>query len=159
MANNITIKPSGFDEPLAPQAFRHYADDFYSAYKSHASGARFSPARLFLLGRSIELAAKGLHLRQGKTADDLKRIGHDLGAACDPAILAAYGITITGSEQAELAKANAYYEVKGFEYFLFKLSGVPMGRSGPQMALEGWPDLPDEQVLEGLLNKLLLPKP
>jgi len=83
---------------------------------------------------------------------------HNLEVACEPRILAAYGITLTSAEQVELKRANKYYKGKGFEYFLFKLPGVSDERSGPQQALSGWPDLPDESVLEALLSKLLTPR-
>ena len=156
--SNQIIRPSGINAGIAPFAFQHYAKDFHEAYKKHKGSAKFSPARLFLLSRSLELAAKGLHLGQGRSLKDLFRIRHDLTAACEPATLAKYGITLTNEEQVDLKKANKYYEGKGFEYFLFNFPGVPIERSGPQQALSGWPDLPDESVLEVLLGKLLTPR-
>ena len=157
MAKDQVIKVGSIDVQITPFAFQHYAKDFYEAYKKHKSGPKFSPARLFLLTRSIELAAKSLHLKQGRTADDLRRVGHDLEAACESGLLLAYGVSLSTSEETELRKANDYYERKGFEYFLFNLPGVPLDRSGPQLAGSGWPNLPDESVLEALLNKLLSP--
>ena len=153
-----TIQAAGFDANISPFAFQFYAKDFLQAYKKHQGGHKFSPARFFLLTRSIELAAKALHLGQGRLVDDLRRLGHDLEAACDPSLLMRYGINITAAERTEVAKANEYYEGKGFEYFWFKMPGVPIDRSGPQQALSGWPNLPDEMVLEGLVDKLLAPK-
>jgi hypothetical protein len=157
MADEQVIKPHGIDVNIAPYAFQHYAKDFYEAYKKHKEGPKFSPARLFLIGRSIELAAKGLLLRQGRTAKDIANISHNLDAACDAGVLSAYGISLTATEEAELKKANEYYARKGFEYFLFNTPGVALDRSGPQIALSGWPGLPDESILEALLNKLLSP--
>jgi hypothetical protein len=58
----------------------------------------------------------------------------------------------------ELKKANRYYKGKGFEYFLFNLPGTSLDRSGPQQALSGWPDPPDENILEAILGKLLTPR-
>jgi hypothetical protein len=68
MAENETIKPRSFAARIDPYAFQQYAKDFfdaYKAYKKHKSGPPFSPARFFLLARSIELAAKGHHQRRG----------------------------------------------------------------------------------------------
>ena len=158
MAMATVINPDGIEVKISPFAFQHYAKDFYEAYKKHKGGPKFSPARLFLLTRSIELAAKSLHLGQGCTVIDLRRMSHDLEAACDVSILALYGISLSVDEETELKKANGYYAPKGFEYFLFSLPGVPTERSGPQMALSGWPGLPDESILEALLDKLLSPK-
>jgi hypothetical protein len=148
----------GIDANMAPFAFQHYAEDFFEAYTKHKGGAKFSPARLFLIARSIELAAKGLHLAKGEELSKIKNIDHDLEAACEHRILSAYGITLSPAEQAELRSANKYYKGKGFEYFLFKFPGVSDDRSGPQQALTGWPDLPDESVLEALFKKLLIPR-
>lgn len=158
MATHQITGAGGIDANIAPFAFQHYAKDFFEAYRKHKGGAKFSPARFFLLTRSIELAAKGLHLAQGRKFSDISRINHDLEAACEQGILTAYGIALTTAEQAELKKANRYYKGKGFEYFLFKFPGVSVDRSGPQQALSGWPDLPDENVLEALLTRLLAPR-
>ncbi len=155
---NQVIRTAGISEHIAPFAFQYYAKDFYEAYKKHKSDTKFSPARLFLIARSIELAGKGLHLAQGKTTKDLFCMNHDLESACDQSVLIAYGITLTDVERVELKKANQYYEGKGFEYFLFDFPGVSIDRSGPQQALSGWPNLPDENVLEGIVGKLLTPR-
>src|SRR5262245_12582671 len=107
MATNQTIQPQSTDAGISPFAFQHYARDYYEAYKSYNPKVNFSPAKLFLISQSIELAAKGLHLDQNP-AVDLRGINHDLEGACDPAILQAYGIILTTNEMAELKKANAY---------------------------------------------------
>jgi hypothetical protein len=146
---------SGLNANITPFAFQHYARDFYSAFKKHQGGPPFSPARLFLLSRSIELAAKALHFQAGATSDGVRDINHDLEAACGASTLAKFGVVLTTQEVEELSKANAYYKGKGFEYFLFKHGATQFDRSGPQMALAGWPDLPDETVLEALLKRLL----
>jgi hypothetical protein len=153
-----TIRPLGIDANLAPFAFPHYAKDFYAAYTKHKGGPKFSPARFFLLARSIELAAKGLHLGQGRDHKSLFKIDHDLEAACEQSILSAYGLTLTAAEDQQMKNANRYYAGKGFEYFFFDFPGVSVDRSGPQQALSGWPDLPDESILESILHKLLQPR-
>ncbi len=176
-----------------PFAFQWYAKDFYEAYKKHKGGSRFSPARLFLLSRSIELAAKALHLgktvRRSKsdpdiyplpdpkkkplsandpsnwqmrwlTSDDLRKIGHDLEKACNAEILEQYGINISETEKTELKKANKFYKGKGFEYYWFKFPGISEeDRSGSELSASGWKELPDENILEGLIEKLILPRP
>ena len=149
------IHTSGFDANITPFAFQHYARDFYSAFKKHHGGPPFSPARLFLLSRSIELAAKSLHFQSGATSDAVRNINHDLEAVCGASTLVRFGVVLTTQELEEISKANAYYKGKGFEYFLFKQSAVQFNRSSPQLALAGWPHLPDETVLEGLLERLL----
>jgi hypothetical protein len=152
------MSPEGFDANISPFAFQYYAKDFYEAYRKHKTSDPFSPARFFLLTRGIELAAKSLHVGQGRTAANLDTISHDLVTACDQNVLTSYGITLTAGEITELEKANAYYKPKGFEYFWFKFPEVShKDRSGPQMAASGWPNLPNESILEGLLNKLLSP--
>jgi len=152
------VRPIGFDANLSPFAFQHYAKDFYAAYTNHKHGPTFSPARFFLLARSIELAAKALHVAQGCEPRALFQMDHDLEAACEPAVLSAYSVSLSAAEQEELRKANRYYEGKGFEYFWFDLPGVPIARAGAQQALSGWPDLPEEALLESLLQKLLTPR-
>src|SRR5580658_504835 len=97
---------------MIPYAFQHYAKDFYEAYKKHKSNQRFSPARFFLLTRSIELAGKALHAGNGFR--NFRKLGHGLKAACKAGVLAKYAITLTSAEQAELRKADRYYKVKGF---------------------------------------------
>jgi len=143
---------------ITPFAFQHYAKDFYEAYAKHKPGHKFSPARFFLITRSIVLAAKSLHLARGRSVADVLDLGHDLEAVCDAGVLAGFGLALMPPENVELQKANQYYKGKGFEYFLFKFPGIPMERSGPQQALSGWPGLPDESVLESILDKLLTPK-
>lgn len=158
MATHQIIGAGGIDANITPFAFQHYAKDFLEAYGKHKGGTKFSPARLFLIARSIELAAKSLHLAQGAELSKIRSMNHDLEAACEPGILAVYGIALTSAEQVELKRANKYYKGKGFEYFLFKFPGVSDERSGPQQALSGWPELPDENVLEVVCNKLLTPR-
>ena len=155
MATTQTIRVSSIQGNITPLAFQYYAKDFFNAYLKHKGGSRFSPARLFLLSRSLELAAKSLHLAKGRDAAGIRRLGHSLERACDAALLASFGIRLTDHERAHLAKANQYYKGKGFEYFLFEFPGVPFDRSGPQQALMGWPDLPDESVLESIVSRMI----
>jgi hypothetical protein len=146
------------DANIRPFAFQYYARDFYEAYKKHKSGPRFSPARYFLLSRSIELAAKSLHLADGKPAEELGNVNHNLESACDTTILNQFGISLNSQQLTELKKANDYYQHKGFEYYLYKSGdwkGSDFGSSGPEKTLQGWPDLPDLNTLESIFEMLL----
>jgi hypothetical protein len=150
------ISVAGIDASNVPGDFLFYAKDYYAAYKAYQPDERYSPARLFLICRSIEHAAKSLHLRQGRTAGAIKKqIRHDLTKACDSAVLGSFGIALSSTELTELAKADRYYEGKGFEYSIFRFKGEKSDRSGAHEALRGWPNLPDERQLESVLNKLL----
>jgi hypothetical protein len=154
----ITVEPIQVN--LSPFAFQWYAKDFYEAYKKHKGEAPFSPARLTLLAQAVELAAKSLHVHQGKRDADLRKLGHNLVKACDTTVLAAYGITVTADEARELQKLSTLNEAKAFEYFWFRLPG---SEDSPELtgvvhAVTGRKGLPDESIVEGLLTKLLAPK-
>lgn len=144
---------------LSPSGFQWYAKDFYDVYKQAKGGEKFSPARLSNLAQAVELAAKSLHVDQYRNANHLQNVlGHDLVKACDPRILALYGITFTADEDTELQKMSDLHKAKAFQYFWFPWQGSPPESGGITHALTGRPSLPDEVLIEGLLNKLLSPK-
>ena len=119
----------------------------------------FSPARLHLLSHAIELAAKSLHVAKGRAAKDLRNIGHDLLAACSPAILADFKLQMTAAEVDSCARQTSTTR-QGLRLLLVAVARVRQARRapiGPQLALSGWPGLPNEPVLAGLLEKLLTP--
>jgi hypothetical protein len=153
----VTVEPIQFN--LSPGAFQWYAMDFYEAYKTYkkVQESPFSPARLTLLAQAVELAAKSLHVHQGKRDADLRKIAHDLVKACDSTILGEYGITLTADEATELKKMSELNKAKAFEYFWFKLPGFTPERAGVMHAVTGRKSLPNESVVEGLLIKLLAP--
>jgi hypothetical protein len=155
----MTAKKQAIGAPLiqaniSPFAFQHYARDFFAAYLAYRPSGRFSPARLFLISRSIELASKALQIAQHRKFDEIKKINHNLVKSCDTHTLARYAIVLTTEELEALRMADAYYSNKGFEYFWFTKEGVPPDRSGPTQALLGWPDLPKENELECVYTKL-----
>lgn len=159
---NLTIVAEPAHINLSPFAFQWYAKDFYEAYKAYKQKGQegeteFSPARLTLLAQAIELAAKSLHVHQGKRDADLRKIKHDLVKACDLSILNVYGITLTEDEATELKKISELHKVKAFEYFWFRSPGYTPELAGVMHALTGRKDLPDERVMEELLTKLLAP--
>jgi hypothetical protein len=161
---DLTIVAEPIHINLSPFAFQWYAKDFFEAYRAYKQKGQegetgFSPARLTLLAQAIELAAKSLHVHQGKRDADLRKIGHDLVKACGPPILAVYGITLTEDEATELKKMSALHEAKAFEYFWFDWPGYTPELAGVMHALAGQKDLPlpDESVMEELLTKFLAP--
>lgn len=155
MSQSQIIAPEPVRENISALASQSYARDFLAAYRSHSNSARFSPARLFLIGRAIELSAKAFHFHHGKSPQQVQGLNHSLCRACDKEVLAKYGISLNSNENDELKKADEYYKNKGFEYYRY---GKFDGADGPQKALSGWPDLPDEAVLLQLVEKLLAPK-
>lgn len=154
---NYRITPEPIHINLSPFAFQWYAKDFFEAYKKVKGETRFSPARLTLLAQAVELAAKSLHVHQGKRDADLRRLGHDLVKACNSSILGVYRITLTTDEVTELKKMSKLNEAKAFEYFWFCSPSVTPELAGVMHAATGWQDLPDESIVEGLLIKLLGP--
>ena len=158
MTTTQRIQPQGFNANTTPFTFQHYAKDFYSAYGQYKATAAFSAARLFLVCRSIELAAKALHFSTGQPTSQVTTLNHDLVAACDETVLANSHVVLSQTENENLEKANRYYKNKGFEYFLFTYPNVPFDHSGPQLAAQGWPDRPDEFVLAGIVEKLIAVK-
>ena len=156
---NTRVKVPAIQINLSPFAFQWYANDFYEAYQKVKGGPAFSPARLTLLAQAVELAAKSLHVDQGKRDADLRRqLGHSLIKACDAAILGVYGITFTLAEQTELKKMSELNEAKAFEYFWFRFPGATPEKTGVMHAVTGRKGLPDESIIEELLIKLLAPK-
>lgn len=151
------IVPDSAHIRLSPFGFQWYAKDFYLAYQKMKGGDRFSPARLTLLAQAVELAAKSLHVDQGKNSAQLVKVGHDLLKACDPTVLAAYGISISTEETRELTKMSLLNKAKAFEYFWFDWPGATPESAGLDHALRGRPGLPEEHIIEGLLLRLLSP--
>ena len=79
--------------------------------------------------------------------------------ACDLAILSVYGIALTADEATELKKMNELNKAKAFEYFWFRLSKFEAPElTGLMHIVNGRKDLPDEDVVEGLLVKPLAPQ-
>jgi hypothetical protein len=154
---NYQITPEPVHINLSPSAFQWYAKDFFEAYKKVKGETRFSPTRLTLLAQAVELAAKSLHVHQGKRNADLRKLGHDLVKACDSSILGAYGITLTTDEATELKKMSDLHKAKASEYFWFRSTDFTPELAGVMHALTGRKGLPDESIVEELLLKLLAP--
>jgi hypothetical protein len=153
---SVTVGPLHVN--LSPFGFQWYAKDFYEAYEKVKGKSTYSPARLTLLAHAIELAAKSLHVHQGKRNADLLKIGHSLTKACDPAVLSLYGITVTAEETSELQKMSDLNEAKALGYFWFRSPHYTPELAGVMHAVTGRPGLPEETVLEGLAVKLLAPQ-
>lgn len=155
-AVSCSVTPEPIYINLSPFAWQWFAKDFFEAYKKVKGEAGFSPARLTLLAQAVELAAKSLHVDQGRRDADLRKLSHNLVKACDSSILGKYGIMLTTHEATELRKMSDLNEQKAFEYFWFDRKGPEL--AGVAYALKGRPGLPDESIVEGLLVKLLAPK-
>ena len=90
---------------------------------------------------------------------------HDIITACDPVILGQYGITNTANEATELQKLSDLYDAKAFEYFWFLPKRTNRNKANPDQAriagithaITGRDDMPNEDIAEALLIKLLEP--
>jgi hypothetical protein len=97
-----------------------YSEDFLAAYHAYSPNVPFSPAKCYLVCRSLELSLKAFLSSRGESVSDIKKeIGHDLGSALDKAtnlgILDAVGMS--AEDECEIRKANEWYQFKRLEYF------------------------------------------
>jgi hypothetical protein len=141
------ITPSAIIINITPQGFHRYASEFLRIARSSPSAQGFSPAPYYLYGHALELATKAFLLAKGDPVKRIKmKIAHDLSKAFRRA-RRRHGldslVPVSPQEEAEIAKANAYYKKKGFEYF------------NTEDALRGYDNLPDLSVLDQLAGRLL----
>ncbi|MGH8059104.1 MAG: hypothetical protein ACREOH_18020 [Candidatus Entotheonellia bacterium] len=131
---------------VTPYGFLRYAKEFLQAAQAIPRQDGFSPVPYYLFCRSLELGLKAFVLAKGDTVEAVKKkLGHDLIKTLTRANalgLAAI-VPVSPDELSEVAKANAYYVGKGFEYFQL----IP--------AVTGYPDLASLSVLEGLADRLI----
>ena len=131
---------------ITPTGFFVYAEDFYSAGINWKSSQRYSPVPYFLFCRSIELGLKSFALTKGEKIKHLrsKKVGHDLIAVLNIAKKHSLSdfLETTTIEDTEIAKANQYYNDKGFEYFKLK-------------NLFNKTNLPDLEVLRNYAEKII----
>jgi hypothetical protein len=131
---------------MGPLGLYVYAADFLGAAKK-APDARFSPARTFLVCRSIELALKGFLSVNGFRLKELSggAFGHNLVNVLEEA--ERQGITSVvalGAKQTdEIRRASIYYGEKIFEY-------PALGE-----AVSGLPQNPDTDLLIEVSEKLI----
>lgn len=143
MANIVIhLKPAHIS--MGPTGFVVYARDFLNAYKFYKIDKPFSPAKYYLVCRSVELSLKSYLSLKKVDIDKLKRnYGHDLSKIYKKAV--ELGITevvdINHEEAVEIEKANKWYCRKGFEYF------------GIQNIVESKDTLPDLEILLHLAER------
>ena len=145
---NIVITPPTGHTNISPIGFHGYASQFadsaLSARSRLANG--FSPVPYFLYCRSLELVLKAYLLARGVTKAELKRkFRHDLCRVFTEAKNRglAVEVPISSEWEAEIGKANLYYNGKGFEYF-------EVGN-----AVRGYPNLPSLDTLAQMCSTLL----
>ena len=131
---------------ITPTGFLIYAENYYSASMNWKSDGKYSPVPYFLLCRSIELGLKAFALAKGESIKVLgsHKVGHNLMVLLDKTKNHSLSdlVVITKEDETELAKANIYYNDKGFEYFKIK-------------NLFDKSNLPDLEILKGFSEKLL----
>jgi len=119
---------------MDPVGFAIYADQFLLASSAIPADGKYSPVPYYLLCRALELILKALLLAKGRSLTALKdTFGHNLDALWNAALTEGLSELIKPlppTAEADLAKANAYYKGKAFEYFDFsrwanKYEGLP----------------------------------
>lgn len=148
---NFAMKLEPIHINMSPTGFIIYAEDFLNSFKAYDSEQPFSPAKYYLVCRSIELAFKSFLLIEKVTIKEIKfNLGHDLSKILNKANNLGINkiVEITGEEEIEIKKANNWYNRKGFEYFDIK------------NIIERKDTLPDLTILHNLalrLIKILMP--
>jgi hypothetical protein len=131
---------------LGPAGMHRYARLFLEAAQaSPRPGGQFSPVPYYLYGHALEVALKAFIMARGATLLALQRLSHDLERVLNRALQDGLNslVQVTDEEKAELAKENAYYSGKGFEYF------------GIEAAMRGYRGLPDLSALDALTQRLM----
>lgn len=143
---NIVIKPKTAHITMGPTGFVVYARDFLNAYESFETDKPFSPAKYYLVCRSVELSLKSYLLLENVP---IKKVKYDLSHNLHKMLRKTkeLGIDtvvgITDEEKAEIEKANSWYNRKGFEYFDI------------QNIVEGKDTLPNLNIMFNLANRLI----
>ena len=131
---------------MGPTGFIVYAEDFLSAFYSFTSEKPFSPAKYYLVCRSIELAFKSfLSLNKIPIREIRYALGHDLMKILSKVkdVDINKVVEISDREETEIKKANNWYSRKGFEYFAIK------------NILESKETLPNLDILQLLAARLI----
>ncbi len=117
---NIEVKVKTAHIVIGPTGFVIYAEDFLNAYKCIETEKPFSPAKYYLISRSIELSLKSFLLLKNLPIRKVKyNLSHNLHRILRKSKELGIDeiVEITDVEIAELEKANNWYNRKGFEYF------------------------------------------
>jgi hypothetical protein len=136
---SYTLKASVGFVNLSPDAFHRFAGHYLKCYRDFQSPHKFSPVPYFLLCRALELELKARHLQFVRQKVVKQQFSHNLEAAYNA--LPAKEKVLNQADLGLLARANAIYKGKGFEYFV------------PEHALRGYSNYPDLAALEALVCK------
>ena len=118
-----TIKAKTVEIDIGPTGFIIYAEDFLNSFKAYRSKKSFSPAKYYLVCRSIELSLKSfLSIKNIAISTIKKELSHDLIKILNRTqeLDIKDIIEISKEEEMEIKKANDWYNRKGFEYFDIK---------------------------------------
>ena len=143
---NIVIQPKTAHITMGPTGFVVYAGDFLNAYKSFETDKPFSPAKYYLVCRSVELSLKSYLLLKNVPIRKVKyNLSHDLHKILKKSKELGINavVDIADNEKEEIEKANSWYNRKGFEYFDI------------QNIVEGIDTLPDLNVMSNLADRLI----
>lgn len=147
-AANQVINVPTLHVQLTPLAFHQLARRYRDTARSSQLPTELSPVPYRLYCRSLELSFKAFLLLNGVSKEELKRkpLGHNLHQilARAEALALSTILAMSGQERHEVAKENAYYVDKDFEY------------ANVVRAVDGYRDLPDLAVLDGLVERLLV---
>lgn len=117
---NIVVQMKTGHLIVGPAGFCSYAEDFLNAYKCFETDKFFSPAKYYLVCRSIELSLKSYLLLKNVPINKVKcNLGHDLHRILRKSKELGIDtiIGVTDEEKVEVERANGWYKRKGFEYF------------------------------------------
>jgi hypothetical protein len=144
-SSDISIEAGPIQIRITPYGFHMYAQRFLRVAKTVKAEPTFSPVPYYLYCRALELVLKAYLLVQGLSEKQVTCLRHDLTRVLKKARRLGLDnvVTISKPERAEISKANSYYKKKGFEYF-------QVGR-----AARAYPDLPDLNVLDGCVSRLV----
>lgn len=126
---------------LSPDGFHLWAQQYLQCRRDFRAPEGFSPVPYFLLCRAIELELKAKHLHAKKQSEVKRNYQHDLIKAYDA--LEPNRQILAAREKDVLARANALYKGKGFEYWT------------PANALRGFSSAPDLAILDSIAQKLI----
>jgi hypothetical protein len=121
--SGTTVKVKTAHIDIGPTGFIVYAKDYLEGYKAYNPEMPFSPAKYYLVCRSVELALKSyLSLKKIKIEMIKYKLGHDLIKNLNRAkeLNINRVVEISSAEEIEIEKANSWYNRKGFEYFDIK---------------------------------------
>src|SRR5258708_24708940 len=112
----------GLRSHLIPIGLLVYAENYLQAAKTaetSPNGREFQPARLFLAGRSLELALKAFLSLKGVAFDRMAdgALGHNLDRLLVDAKAKGLDdlVKLPSEQEAEIIRASIYYAEKGYE--------------------------------------------